>query len=253
MDAGADTQPLEGRGRWAEDERTNSPSVDVSGLSHPGKVRSENEDHFFVARFGRYLETLQTSLPPGELPQHTDDAGYALVVADGMGGHAAGELASRIAIRELVKAALALPDWIIADRRADPGRGGRALGARHPRRQRRRDRAGAGGPGAARHGQHAHRRAERGPRPADRARRRLARLPAARGAPASADARPHLRADARGHAEDHAGGSRGLHRAPRPDQRRRWAQRRRAGGHRADSGWPTAIGCCSAATASRTA
>jgi len=86
--------------------------VDVSGLSHPGKVRSHNEDHFIVMRLGRYLETVLTTLPAGEVPARADEAGYALVVADGMGGHADGELASRMAISGLVKLVLAMPDWI---------------------------------------------------------------------------------------------------------------------------------------------
>jgi protein phosphatase len=86
--------------------------VDVSGLSHPGKVRSRNEDHFIVMRIGRYLETVLTTLPAGEVPERADEAGYALVVADGMGGHADGELASRMAISGLVKLVLAMPDWI---------------------------------------------------------------------------------------------------------------------------------------------
>src|SRR5262249_54554269 len=77
--------------------------VDVCGLSDVGKVRSRNEDHFIVMRLGRYLETVLTTLPAGEVPERADEAGYALVVADGMGGHAAGELASRMAISGLVK------------------------------------------------------------------------------------------------------------------------------------------------------
>ena len=89
-----------------------SVRVDVSGLSHPGKVRARNEDHFIVTRIGRYLETVLTSLPPGEVPERAEEAGYAMIVADGMGGHAGGELASRMAISGLVKLVLAMPDWI---------------------------------------------------------------------------------------------------------------------------------------------
>ena len=87
--------------------------VDAFGLSDTGHVRASNEDHFLIARIGRYFETVGTSLPDGEVPERADEAGYALIVADGMGGHAAGELASRITIRELVRLALALPDWVV--------------------------------------------------------------------------------------------------------------------------------------------
>ena len=86
--------------------------VDVSGLSHTGKVRSRNEDHFLVMRLGRYLETVVTSLPPEEMKARTDEIGHVMIVADGMGGHAGGEQASRMAITGLVKLALARPDWI---------------------------------------------------------------------------------------------------------------------------------------------
>jgi len=114
METGAHTRPADRRKRRASDSpQTGSLVVDVSGLSHVGKVRSTNEDHFLVARVGRYLETMLTSLPPGEVPARTEEVGYAMVVADGMGGHAGGELASRIAIRELIRISLALPDWIM--------------------------------------------------------------------------------------------------------------------------------------------
>jgi protein phosphatase len=53
-----------------------------------------------------------TSLPAGEVPARADEVNYAMIVADGMGGHAAGELASRMAIRALISLALQIPDWI---------------------------------------------------------------------------------------------------------------------------------------------
>jgi PPM family protein phosphatase len=86
--------------------------VDVSGASHPGKVRARNEDHFIVTRIGRYLETVLTTLPTGEVPERAEEVGYAIIVADGMGGHAGGEVASRMAVSGLMKLALAMPDWI---------------------------------------------------------------------------------------------------------------------------------------------
>jgi serine/threonine protein phosphatase PrpC len=88
-------------------------AVDAAGLTHVGLVRTSNEDHYLISRLGRYFETVSTSLPPEDLPARADDATYSLIVADGMGGHAAGEVASRLAIREIVRFALELPDWIV--------------------------------------------------------------------------------------------------------------------------------------------
>jgi protein phosphatase len=87
--------------------------VDLAALSHPGKVRPNNEDHFLVVRFHRALQTLLTNLPEGLVPPRAEEAGYGLVVADGLGGMAAGEVASRSAIGTLINLALATPDWVL--------------------------------------------------------------------------------------------------------------------------------------------
>ena len=87
--------------------------VDLGALSDPGKVRPNNEDHFLVARLDRSLQTLLTNLPPGHVPQRSSETAYSMLVADGMGGHLAGEVASRNAISFLVDLVLETPDWIL--------------------------------------------------------------------------------------------------------------------------------------------
>jgi PPM family protein phosphatase len=86
--------------------------VDLAALSHQGLVRPNNEDHYLVARFGRTLERLLTNLPAHQIPDRSEEVGYSLLVADGMGGAAAGELASQLAISTIVDLALRTPDWI---------------------------------------------------------------------------------------------------------------------------------------------
>jgi serine/threonine protein phosphatase PrpC len=92
--------------------------IDVDAQSHAGHRRANNEDHYLVARLGRALQMMMTSLPPGDVPLLTEEVNYVLIVADGMGGHAAGEVASRMALSALVALALDTPDWIL---RADEG------------------------------------------------------------------------------------------------------------------------------------
>lgn len=88
--------------------------VDIAARTDTGKIRSNNEDNFLVVRFGRFLRTVLTSLPEDHVtPDHTL-AGYGMAVADGMGGMAAGEVASRLALTLLVDMVLETPDWILS-------------------------------------------------------------------------------------------------------------------------------------------
>jgi protein phosphatase len=87
--------------------------IDVGALSDKGKVREQNEDHFFVARGGRHIATLLTNIPSSDIPTRFEETGYLMIVADGMGGHAGGEVASRMAIATLINIVLHMPDWIL--------------------------------------------------------------------------------------------------------------------------------------------
>jgi protein phosphatase len=107
--------------------------VDVAALSHQGLVRSANEDHYLVMRFGRTLETMLTSLPADQVPARSEEVGYGLLVADGVGGAAAGEMASRLAISTLVGLILHTPDWIMSDEAQDTEQVMQRMAARYRR------------------------------------------------------------------------------------------------------------------------
>jgi PPM family protein phosphatase len=75
--------------------------VDFAGRTDVGKVRPQNEDQFLVARLAKAMRVVATSLPADESIRLGDDRGALLVVADGMGGHAAGERASALAVNTI--------------------------------------------------------------------------------------------------------------------------------------------------------
>jgi protein phosphatase len=93
--------------------------VDIAAQTDQGLLRSANEDHYLVMRFRRTLDTLLTSLPSSQVPLRAEEVGYGLLVADGIGGAAAGERASRLALSTLVGLLLHTPDWIMSDEEQD--------------------------------------------------------------------------------------------------------------------------------------
>jgi protein phosphatase len=60
-------------------------------------VRTSNQDHFLIAELSRTLWVHQTSLPQPKT-QHSGHRGNILLVADGMGGHQAGDIASAMTV-----------------------------------------------------------------------------------------------------------------------------------------------------------
>lgn len=86
-------------------------SVDFFGMTDKGLFRLTNEDHFLVVIARRSLETALTNLTETQPGETFDEVGYGMVVADGVGGEAAGEIASRKAIYTLLNLALHTSDW----------------------------------------------------------------------------------------------------------------------------------------------
>src|SRR6476660_9530809 len=82
--------------------------LDVAAQTHRGRVRESNEDNYLIARGGRSLQVISSSVIE-ELPVYCEEIGYGMVVADGMGGAAGGEIASSTALATLLNLVLNTP------------------------------------------------------------------------------------------------------------------------------------------------
>jgi len=96
------------------------PDVDLFGLTHQGRVRRHNEDHFLIASLHKLLQVQQTSLPKEDYVQLvSESSGYLFLVADGVGGIPDGHIASETALRTIADYVTNLMDLY---RRLDPAR-----------------------------------------------------------------------------------------------------------------------------------
>lgn len=82
-----------------DDRRPDDSEIDVFGLTHQGKVRTSNQDHFLVATVRRRIDVLQTSLTDlGQMPADDQRLAFLAMIADGVGGLEGGERASSTAL-----------------------------------------------------------------------------------------------------------------------------------------------------------
>ena len=88
----------------ALDRRPRDEEIDVYGLTHPGNVRTENQDHFLICALKKQMVVRLTSLPDADnLMAEPERLASLAMVADGVGGGAKGADASRIALEAVAK------------------------------------------------------------------------------------------------------------------------------------------------------
>jgi PPM family protein phosphatase len=88
-------------------------AVQSFGLTDRGRKREGNEDQFVNATLMRALWIEQSSVPQSPV-HYADDRGHLFIVADGMGGAAAGEKASALAVGAVEEFLLNALGWVLA-------------------------------------------------------------------------------------------------------------------------------------------
>jgi serine/threonine protein phosphatase PrpC len=82
--------------------RPHDSELDFHGLTHPGRVREENQDHFLISSLRRQVVVHQTSLSEADDQSSNERVALLAVVADGVGSSAMGGEASRQAVQGIL-------------------------------------------------------------------------------------------------------------------------------------------------------
>jgi protein phosphatase len=88
--------------------------AETFGQTDQGQVRDSNQDQFLIAALERSLLIEGSSLPADAGTRLTDTPqGRLLIVADGIGGHGGGEVASAVAIDAMAHYAFETMPWVL--------------------------------------------------------------------------------------------------------------------------------------------
>ena len=88
----------------ATDVRPRDDELDLYGLTHPGRVRTENQDHFLLCTVHPQVVIHRTSRPSTDgLALRGQRLATIMLVADGVGGSAAGSRASRLTTEAVMR------------------------------------------------------------------------------------------------------------------------------------------------------
>ncbi|PYP79116.1 MAG: hypothetical protein DMD35_09395 [Gemmatimonadetes bacterium] len=93
-----ETQALPNTRKPRDDE------IDVHGLTHAGRIRKENQDHFLLATVHKRVDVIATNLGRQEqLPTGEQRVAFLAMVADGVGGSEGGAEASATALESVMQ------------------------------------------------------------------------------------------------------------------------------------------------------
>jgi serine/threonine protein phosphatase PrpC len=88
----------------APERKPRDDEIDVYGLTHPGKVRKDNQDHFLICALKKQVVVHLTSLPETDrLLSEPERLAFLAMVADGVGGGVKGAEASKIAVEAVTQ------------------------------------------------------------------------------------------------------------------------------------------------------